>query len=61
MTTCTCCEGKKTAVIKAVTVTSNGYVNHDPVTVPCIWCDGKGVMTPEEVEIHKMVMEYENQ
>ena len=51
---CTVCKGKKTQTITATIVEwDKPPVQEDPIAIPCIWCEGTGVMTQEEIDGHQ--------
>jgi len=45
---CPVCKGKGRQTVRATEVTVQGERELDPVEIDCIWCHGKGALTPEE-------------
>ena len=55
---CSCCKGAGKQVLHVETYRGNGSVEYDKVRVPCIWCDGSGEMTLEEITEHKQIQNF---
>lgn len=53
METCPCCKGGKVQHITGVEITVNGSRDLPPVDVPCVWCDGEGVVDSKVVREHQ--------
>jgi len=50
---CLVCEGGGKQTVKATTLNEIGWHAEPPIEIDCIWCHGKGNMTPEELQFHQ--------
>ena len=41
---CPCCQGAKVQHVTGTEVTAEGTRQLEPVDIPCVWCDGQGLV-----------------